>query len=85
MINSDINVTDRRAEFMIDLMTAKIAELLTIANKKTITDSMREFMATKTYSLLLRPQSFLYLESPEYVLDMLDAERTGDIERWLEV
>jgi hypothetical protein len=46
---------------------------------------MRELMATKTFAVLSRPQSYLYLESPEYILDMLDAERTQDVERWLEV
>jgi hypothetical protein len=85
MNDPDKNIPDNRADFMIDLMTAKIAELFASANNKTITDSIREFMTTKTYALLLRPQSYLYLESPEYVLDKLDAEQTGDIERWLEV
>ncbi|MDR3288188.1 MAG: hypothetical protein LBT22_02025 [Peptococcaceae bacterium] len=80
-----MNVTEESANFMIDLLTAKIAELLAAANDEPITDAMREFMSTKTFELLSRPQSYLYLESPEYILDMLAAERSQDIERWLEV
>ena len=80
-----MNVSGQRAEFMINLMTAKIAELLAAKNGKTVTDSMSEFLATKTYALLFSSESYLYLESPEYILDMLDAEYSGDIDRWLEV
>jgi hypothetical protein len=80
-----MNTNEQRAEFMINLITAKIAELLAVKNAKTITDSMREFMATKTFSLLCIPHSYLYLESPEYIIDMLDAENSNDIERWLVV
>ncbi|MDR1663687.1 MAG: hypothetical protein LBR83_02025 [Clostridiales bacterium] len=80
-----MNIAEQKAEFMINLLTAKIAEVLAVQNGKTVTDSLRDFLATKTSSLLFRPQSYLYLESPEYILDMLDAEYTGDIDRWLEV
>jgi hypothetical protein len=79
-----MNTTERRAEFMINLATAKVSELLATTSGKTITDSMRDFMTTKTYSLLFNPNSYLYLESPEYIIDMLDAEYAGDMERWLE-
>jgi hypothetical protein len=43
------------------------------------------FMATKTYELLTKPESYLYLEPAPYVEDMLDAELSGDWESWLEV
>ncbi|GHU39037.1 hypothetical protein FACS1894105_13560 [Clostridia bacterium] len=75
----------QNAYFLIDLLTAKISEMLAERNGQTITTAMREFMATKTFAVLARPQSFLHLESPEYILDMLDAENTHDTERWLEV
>ncbi len=80
-----MNISEKKAEFMINLITAKIAELLAAKSGKSITDSMSEFMTTKTFALLFLPGSYLYLESPEYILDMLEAERSGDIERWLEV
>lgn len=78
-------MNEQRAEFMINLMTAKVSELLATQNGKTITDSMRDFMTTKTFLLLFNPNSYLYLESPEYIMDMLDAEYSGDIERFMEV
>jgi hypothetical protein len=80
-----MNINEQRAAFMINLMIAKIAELLAEKSAKTITDSMQDFMTTKTFSLLVNLNSFLYLESPEYILDMLEAEESGDMERWLEV
>ncbi len=80
-----MNISEQKAEFMINLMTAKVAELLAAKGGKSITASMSEFMTTKTFALLFLPSSYLYLESPEYILDMLEAERSGDMERWLEV
>ena len=80
-----MNISEQKAEFMINLMTAKVAELLAAKGGKSITDSMSEFMTTKTFALLFLPSSYLYLGSPEYILDMLEAERSGDVERWLEV
>jgi len=59
--------------------------MLSARDGKSVTDTMREFMTTKTCSLLFRPQSFLYLESPEYIMDMLEAEYSCDFERFVEV
>jgi len=80
-----MKITEQSTIYMIDLLTAKIAEMLAAESGRTITDSMRDFMTTKTYALLLRPQSYLFLESPQYILDMLDAEKKEDTERWMEV
>jgi hypothetical protein len=52
---------------------------------ENVTETLRELMRSKTYALLLNPESYLFLESPAYVLDMIDAERRGDWDRWLEV
>jgi len=48
-------------------------------------EAVRQFMATKTYSLLFDKESYLYLESYEYVLDMLQSEEKGNWDEWLEV
>ncbi|GHU43341.1 hypothetical protein FACS1894111_08770 [Clostridia bacterium] len=80
-----MNVSAQNANFLIDLLTAKISESLSMENEKSITDSMREFMSTKTFAVLSSSQSYLFLESPAYILDMLNAERSGDFESWLEV
>ena len=71
--------------YSIDTMTAEIVEKLALYNNLTLTDALKQFMKTKTFDLLCDPESFLYLESVEYVYDMLDAEKEGDMERWLEV
>jgi len=71
--------------YSIDTMTAEIVERLALYNKLTLTDALKQFMKTKTFDLLCDPESFLYLESVEYVYDMLEAEKEGDMERWLEV
>ena len=42
-------------------------------------------MTTKTFSLLFDPESYLFMESPSYVLEMLEAERNEDWDSWLEV
>jgi hypothetical protein len=78
-------ISEQKAEFIISLLTAKISELLAANTGKTITDSMRDFMATKTFLLLFNPSSYLYLESYAYIMDMLDAEYVGDIDRWMEI
>jgi hypothetical protein len=77
------NEDTRRA--LIDLHTVRLAERLAEREGVSKTDSLRAFMETKTYELLEDPESYLCLESPAYILDMLDAERARDWERWLEV
>ena len=72
-------------DFCIDILSAQIAE--TIAKEKNIPlkDAVKRFMSSKTHSLLMDKESFLYLESVEYVLDMLKAEESGNWDEWLEV
>jgi hypothetical protein len=41
-------------------------------------EALRDFMATKTYQLLMNPKSFLFLESPAYIVDMITAEQSGN-------
>ncbi|MDR1481762.1 MAG: hypothetical protein LBI74_03960 [Synergistaceae bacterium] len=73
------------SEFVADLTAAEVARRYAEQKGISTTDGVREFMATKTYSLLMNPKSYLSLESVEYVLDMLTAELSGDTERWLEI
>jgi len=71
--------------FCIDILSAQVAEA--IANEKGISlkDAVKRFMSTKTHSLLMDKESLLYLESVEYVLDMIKAEEDGNWDEWLEV
>jgi len=80
-----MQLNSNSVEFCIDILASRVAE--EIARQKGIItkDAIRLFMATKTYTLLLDRESLLYLESFEYVMDMLAAEESGNWLRWLEV
>jgi hypothetical protein len=79
-----MKISEQTVQFCIDTLAAEVA--VKYAEKHTVsaTEALRSIMATKTYDLLLDEKSFLYLESAEYVLDMLNAESTGDWKRWQE-
>jgi len=69
----------------IDSVAADIADIIYKEKGGTITEALQTFMRTKTYELLYNERSMLYLESTEYVYDMLQAEQRGDWESWLEI
>ena len=77
--------TRESIQFAIDTLTAEVTQKYALANNISGTEALRFFIRTDTYELLANSESFLYLESVEYILDMLDAEMRGDINRWLEV
>jgi len=79
-----MTITEQTVPFCIDALTVRTAEKYAESRNIDNTEALRFFMSTKTYDLLVDPKSFLYLESLEYVLDMLDAELKGDWERWME-
>ena len=72
-------------QFAIDTLAAEVSQKYAMGEQITGIASLRFFMRTDTFKLLSNPESFLYLESAEYVLDMLCAELSNDLERWLEV
>ena len=80
-----MKLTKKSIQFCIDTVTARVAQK--IAEEKCIshTEALRIFMASETFNLLIEPKSYLYLESAEYTLDMLDAESKGDWARWIKV
>jgi hypothetical protein len=80
-----MNVNEQSTRFTIDIVAAKVAEMLSCETGKPATEALRDFMATKTYQLLLNPKSFLFLESPAYIADMITAEQSGDWDTWLEI
>ena len=75
---------EQKIHLCIDALTADVADMLARESRITITAALQEFMKTRTYALLFDENSLLYLESAEYVLDMLQAEQDGDWERWRE-
>jgi len=78
-----MKLTEKSIQFCIDTVTARVAEMFANEKKMPRTEALRFFMASKTFNLLIEPKSYLFLESAEYTLDMLDAEIKGDWDRWL--
>jgi hypothetical protein len=79
-----MTITEQTVQFCIDTLAAEVTEKYAEKQGISIIEALRSIMATKTYDLLMDEKSFLYLESAEYVLDMLDAEAAGDWDRWQE-
>ena len=74
-------MNEEKIHLCIDALTADVADKYAQESGIDITTSLQEFMKTKTYSLLFDKNSLLYLESAEYIFDMLKAEQCGDWER----
>jgi hypothetical protein len=74
----------KSVELCQDILAARVAQMIAGRNGVTPTEAIKTLMSTQTYGLLLDPESYLHLESAEYVLDMYDAERRGDWDRWTE-
>jgi len=68
----------------IDALAADVADTISRENGVGITEALQQFMRTKTYAVLFDKESLLYLETAEYIYDMLQAEQSGDWERWRE-
>jgi hypothetical protein len=77
-----MKLTDGKVQFCIDAVTARVAEMYADKKRLPHTEALRFFMASDTFNLLVQPESYLFLESAEYTLDMLDAEVNGDWDRW---
>ena len=80
-----MKLTKKAVQYCIDTVAARVAQRVAEEKHITHTEALRFFMATETFNLLIEPKSYLFLESAEYTLDMLDVELTGDWNRWLEV
>ena len=72
-------------EFCIDILTTRIAEEISKQKKIPAKEAIRILMSTKTYALLIDKESYLYLESFEYIIDMIAAEENENWSEWLEV
>ncbi len=77
-------MSEEKIQLCIDALAADVADMLARESGIDITAALQELMETKTYALLFDQHSLLYLESAEYVFDMLEAERRGDWARWRE-
>jgi hypothetical protein len=79
-----VTFNEKTSRGLIDLHITKLVDTLAVNKGKSATDCLREFMTTKTYDLLCNPESYLCLESPAYIMDMLEAELSGNWGEWLE-
>ena len=77
--------TDKRSVFVTNILATNVVFRVAKSEGKPTTETLRALMATKTFSLLFDLESYLYMESPSYVLNMLEAERNEDWDSWLEV
>ncbi|MDR3322499.1 MAG: hypothetical protein LBS93_08620 [Synergistaceae bacterium] len=77
-------MNESKAHLCVDAVAADVADMLAQDSGMAITEALQKFMQSKTYALLFDENSLLYLESAEYVYDMLQAEQRGDWERWRE-
>jgi len=68
----------------IDALAADVADTISRESGVGVTEALQQFMRTKTYAVLFDEESLLYLETAEYIYDMLQAEQSGDWERWRE-
>ena len=75
-------MNEQKIHLCIDALAADVANKIAEETGVTITVALQEFMKTKTYALLFDANSLLYLESAEYIYDMLEAERRNDWEYW---
>ena len=80
-----MTINEKSTNFIIDLLVTNVVDALAKKSGNNGTETLRDLMKSKTYALLINPESYLFLESPTYVLDMIDAEKCGDWDRWLEV
>jgi hypothetical protein len=77
-------MNEQKIQLCIDALAADVADKFAQESGASISAALQEFMKTKTYALLFDEHSLLYLESAEYVYDMLQAEQRGDRARWRE-
>ena len=80
-----MTIDEQSTNFITDLLVTNVVDALAKKTGNNVTETLRDLMKSKTYTLLINPESYLFLESPTYVLDMIDAEQCGDWDRWLEV
>jgi hypothetical protein len=77
-----MKLTKGRVQCCIEAVTTTVVDMY--AKKKNVprTNALRSFMLSKTFNSLNNPKLYLFLESPAYTFEMLDAEEKGDWERW---
>lgn len=69
----------------IEMITSFLVRYIQKNRGCTQDEALQFLMGTTTYEALNDRNSKLFCESKEYVLDMLQSELSGNIERWMQV
>jgi len=80
-----MKITPERIDLSKTAIITYVVKEVVKLNSVSTEEAIAGFMTTKTYKLLQSEKSKLYTESPEYVLDMLQSELSGDIVNWLKI
>ena len=75
----------KSVELCQDILAARVAQMIATQENIPPTEAIRKFMTTETYGLLLDAESYLHMESAEYILNMYNVEQRGDWEHWVKV
>jgi hypothetical protein len=73
-------ISENIVNICIESLTAQVADRYAESHSISATEALQLFMTTKTFELLSKPESFLYLEPAQYIEDLLNAELSGDWE-----
>lgn len=80
-----MTIEPQKAQYCADIVATNVVSQYAKEYGLSPTDALRKIMETKTYDLLQDPESFVYFESAESILDMLRSEEQGDWNEWAKV
>ena len=78
-------VEPQKAQYCADLVATAVVSLYAKEKGLPTTEALRIVMGTKTFELLLDPESRLCFESAESILDLIHAEERDDWDEWVKV
>ena len=80
-----MSVDPQKAQYCADLVATIVVSLYAKEKGLPPIEALRIIMGTKTFEVLLDPESRLCFESAESILDLLHAEERNDWEEWEKV
>ena len=80
-----MRVTKQRIEAAKQQITIDVVRYLCSKHNISTEAALRMFIATKTYALLQIDSARLWIETHEYVINMLECEFNNDVEGWLSI
>lgn len=73
-------ITEKTFEFLVEYITARVVELLIIHKQIGLEEALVLFHNSETFEKLSNKSTDLYIESPQYVYDILEEElRNGTL------